>query len=105
ACETVVSCAGQWARQVGAMAGIFFFPRRGRHTSFSRDWSSDVCSSDLSPYHWTQPAAPATSTATASVIGLPTASDSRSASSSARSEERRVGNEGRCRWTEWQESL
>src|SRR5690606_39748580 len=22
-------------------------PSRGRHTSFSRDWSSDVCSSDL----------------------------------------------------------
>src|SRR5690606_37997898 len=37
-----------------------------------------------SPYHWTQPAAPATSTVTASVIGLPTSSDSRSASSSAR---------------------
>src|SRR5690606_39478071 len=27
--------------------GIFFSSRR-RHTSFSRDWSSDVCSSDLS---------------------------------------------------------
>src|SRR5690606_277981 len=25
----------------------FFFSSRGRHTSFSRDWSSDVCSSDL----------------------------------------------------------
>src|SRR5690606_41088377 len=25
----------------------FFFPSRSRHTSFSRDWSSDVCSSDL----------------------------------------------------------
>src|SRR5690606_40570638 len=25
----------------------FFFSRRRRHTSFSRDWSSDVCSSDL----------------------------------------------------------
>src|SRR5690606_40404476 len=24
-----------------------FFSSRGRHTSFSRDWSSDVCSSDL----------------------------------------------------------
>src|SRR5690606_39335697 len=24
-----------------------FFSRRRRHTSFSRDWSSDVCSSDL----------------------------------------------------------
>src|SRR5436309_5564764 len=26
----------------------FFFSRRRRHTRFSRDWSSDVCSSDLS---------------------------------------------------------
>src|SRR5690606_40380498 len=25
----------------------FFFSSRGRHTRFSRDWSSDVCSSDL----------------------------------------------------------
>src|SRR5690606_40010840 len=25
----------------------FFFSGRRRHTSFSRDWSSDVCSSDL----------------------------------------------------------
>src|SRR5690606_41079484 len=25
----------------------FFFTSRRRHTSFSRDWSSDVCSSDL----------------------------------------------------------
>src|SRR5690606_39434211 len=26
---------------------LFFFSSRRRHTSFSRDWSSDVCSSDL----------------------------------------------------------
>src|SRR5690606_41025123 len=26
---------------------IFFFSSRTRHTSFSRDWSSDACSSDL----------------------------------------------------------
>src|SRR5690606_27316268 len=36
----------------------FFFSSRGRHTIFSRDWSSDVCSSDLggtrtpSPGRW-----------------------------------------------------
>src|SRR5690606_40119539 len=28
-------------------ASIFFFSSRRRHTRFSRDWSSDVCSSDL----------------------------------------------------------
>src|SRR5690606_40557426 len=27
----------------------FFFSSRRRHTRFSRDWSSDVCSSDLHP--------------------------------------------------------
>src|SRR5690606_41051106 len=27
----------------------FFFSSRRRHTRFSRDWSSDVCSSDLNP--------------------------------------------------------
>src|SRR5690606_13064689 len=27
----------------------FFFSSRRRHTRFSRDWSSDVCSSDLAP--------------------------------------------------------
>src|SRR5690606_41174801 len=28
---------------------FFFFSSRRRHTRFSRDWSSDVCSSDLRP--------------------------------------------------------
>src|SRR6266511_5921773 len=29
------------------MTCFFFFSSRRRHTRFSRDWSSDVCSSDL----------------------------------------------------------
>src|SRR5690606_40544498 len=29
----------------------FFFSSRRRHTRFSRDWSSDVCSSDLTNVH------------------------------------------------------
>src|SRR2546422_10755208 len=29
--------------------GFFFFSSRRRHTRCSRDWSSDVCSSDLIP--------------------------------------------------------
>src|SRR5690606_40485405 len=28
-------------------SSLFFFSSRRRHTRFSRDWSSDVCSSDL----------------------------------------------------------
>src|SRR5690606_39346280 len=31
---------------LGCMS-VFFFSSRRRHTRFSRDWSSDVCSSDL----------------------------------------------------------
>src|SRR5690606_10005067 len=30
---------------------LFFFSSRRRHTRFSRDWSSDVCSSDLTDEH------------------------------------------------------
>src|SRR5690606_40517403 len=30
-----------------ALVYVFFLSSRRRHTSFSRDWSSDVCSSDL----------------------------------------------------------
>src|SRR5690625_3083042 len=30
---------------------IFFFSSRRRHTRWPRDWSSDVCSSDLNPFN------------------------------------------------------
>src|SRR5690606_40085262 len=33
-----------------SVAGVYFFSSRRRHTRFSRDWSSDVCSSDLLDY-------------------------------------------------------
>src|SRR5690606_40250266 len=32
-----------------SLSCFFFFSSRRRHTRFSRDWSSDVCSSDLRP--------------------------------------------------------
>src|SRR5207302_8260756 len=65
---------------------IFFFSSRRRHTSFSRDWSSDVCSSDLA---W-EAAAEAARQAGIRVVHLRTGL--------VRSEERRVGKECRCRW-------
>src|SRR6266436_260074 len=34
-------------QRVGKCAWLFFFSSRRRHTICSRDWSSDVCSSDL----------------------------------------------------------
>src|SRR5476651_2834228 len=35
----------------GGFCGAFFFSSRRRHTRYWRDWSSDVCSSDLPPLH------------------------------------------------------
>src|SRR5215475_11560532 len=42
---------------------FFFFSSRRRHTRFSRDWSSDVCSSDLSGGKPTPAAVPTVTTA------------------------------------------
>src|SRR5690606_41027120 len=36
----------------------FFFSSRRRHTRFSRDWSSDVCSSDLAKAPQPEPPSP-----------------------------------------------
>src|SRR3712207_6920456 len=97
---------------------IFFFSSRRRHTRYWRDWSSDVCSSDLVP--------PEFSLTTESIddqrhvvavsgeIDLFTAPELKSALGEAlesghtrivvdltrtRSEERRVGKECRSRWS------
>src|SRR5438105_15165547 len=63
----------------------FFFSSRRRHTSSTRDWSSDVCSSDL----WGTFAAP---------IVVEDAAFPGINSWPKRSEERRVGKECRSRW-------
>src|SRR5947209_13673563 len=39
----------EWAW--GICAVVFFFSSRRRHTRYWRDWSSDVCSSDLGAAH------------------------------------------------------
>src|SRR6266496_4219940 len=68
---------------------LFFFSSRRRHTRSLRDWSSDVCSSDLSRL------APARQRVVA------TLADGLRAGwlDPARSEERRVGKECRSRWS------
>src|SRR5205809_3044253 len=38
---------GNWKGNLCRRMLYFFFPSRRRHTICSRDWSSDVCSSDL----------------------------------------------------------
>src|SRR5688572_33045241 len=75
----------------------FFFSSRRRHTRFDCDWSSDVCSSDLSAV-----------AAVAAVITLsPVPAGATSCvpinGASPRSEERRVGKECRSRWAPYHE--
>src|SRR5690606_40065021 len=93
---------------------LFFFSSRRRHTRFSRDWSSDVCSSDL-VWLRTRRSMEAKASAcggslllisvkrnepgrdsgrNALAFGLLTKSEK-----AKRSEERRVGKEWRSRWS------
>src|SRR3989449_3173959 len=46
---TLLGDGGEWAAFTSLLASFFFFSGRRRHTRCSRDWSSGVCSSDLSP--------------------------------------------------------
>src|SRR5947209_6910823 len=85
----------------------FFFPSRRRHTIYWRDWSSDVCSSDLHEQCVTYSApvlavsdtllmTPHVQTVCMVVHASRTA---RNAVRRARSEERRVGKGWRSGWT------
>src|SRR5207249_7591847 len=76
----------------------FFFSSRRRHTRSKRDWSSDVCSSDLcsrglerelvSPKPWFPP----------NQAGMQPAARCPLPPKAVRSEERRVGKECRSWW-------
>src|SRR5262249_59244890 len=44
----VVCAIGSWFMMVDCFYFFFFFSSRRRHTRLVSDWSSDVCSSDLS---------------------------------------------------------
>src|SRR6266403_697753 len=70
-------------------AGTFFFSSRRRHTRSLRDWSSDVCSSDLRPRRQCRGAL-----SDCAQHDLPRG---------CRSEERRVGKECRSRWSPYHE--
>src|SRR5690606_40418220 len=95
----------------------FFFSSRRRHTRFSRDWSSDVCSSDLTAeqievcaeervpivsFHWGHPPADRlkrlheAGVAVWEQVGSAAAAE-QAVAGGARSEERRVGKECRGR--------
>src|SRR5699024_11434862 len=88
----------------------FFFSSRRRHTRSKRDWSSDVCSSDLGGLGCAPPGAPAGRATYPTERTYPTmtfAYPNQGTCSRmtkielARSEERRVGKEGRGgRWAD-----
>src|SRR5207247_8346218 len=94
---------------------FFFFSSRRRHTRSTRDWSSDVCSSDLRQPHVcvsrcaVQPPDRKTGSSPcsprrqfrAALAGLFAPPLGRATGGCRRSEERRVGKEGRARgWRE-----
>src|SRR5690606_39326633 len=99
---------------------IFFFSSRRRHTRFSRDWSSDVCSSDLltlRPISTKSKLPPPPTNAiihvfdschnlasceiSSLIIGSTTSFNIKLIL--LRSEERRVGKESRIRWSQYHE--
>src|SRR5207249_7399310 len=73
---------------------FFFFSSRRRHTRSKRDWSSDVCSSDL--FLSGLPPGPVISEF--GEIKVQTRIEGGSIWVARRSEERRVGKECRSRW-------
>src|SRR3712207_9505139 len=78
----------------------FCFSSRRRHTRYWRDWSSDVCSSDLAAEHPVVAVPPggrpdALEVAAGRRLGHRDGGDQLT----ARSEERRVGKECRSRWS------
>src|SRR3712207_7328270 len=92
---------------------FFFFSSRRRHTRYWRDWSSDVCSSDLTVEQllsWearvnrrllevAEAAADPGVIAEARQKADLAASSASGKSADLRSEERRVGKECRSRWS------
>src|SRR5262249_59475686 len=81
----------------------FFFSSRRRHTRLVSDWSSDVCSSDLNAgvtLHHNLPGGDYDHFARMAAQVTAAQADLRPATAAAeiRSEERRVGKEGRSRW-------
>src|SRR3712207_8524746 len=93
---------------------VFFFSSRRRHTRYWRDWSSDVCSSDLGKRYATpnarimihQPSGGFEGQATDAEINLRemltlkhTLNQIMANHTGQRSEERRVGKECRSRWS------
>src|SRR2546429_2370675 len=115
--QTTSGCA-KWKQALIAcltLLCVFFFSSRRRHTRCSRDWSSDVCSSDLKLVQHTNllytfiDAARRTGLMEAGLPGADAIYDDQTrtlklvlaiaCTLEGRSEERRVGKECRSRWS------
>src|SRR5207249_6451125 len=84
--------------------GLFFFSSRRRHTRSKRDWSSDVCSSDLATTPTTRPSTPTPRGRSRGAACRRTTSPApRSSIPTRRSEERRVGKECRFLWSAYEQ--
>src|SRR5262245_65083146 len=93
----------------------FFFSSRRRHTRCLSDWSSDVCSSDLSPAAWSgastmtrngrrrisSPPVESSRAPRRSAAATPISTWAPARRPPSRSEERRVGKECRSRWSSY----
>src|SRR5256885_9158576 len=103
----------EWMNHLTCILLFFFFSSRRRHTRLQGDWSSDVCSSDLtrSPTRRLGPAEDAVNRVVRRRVvaevqikcGIPNACKCVEARNGVappvRSEERRVGKECRSRWS------
>src|SRR5437868_9741320 len=78
---------------------FFFFSSRRRHTRSKRDWSSDVCSSDLSGLFGHAGLYGARTDRTNEPLDRRPQRPLRAGRHVLRSEERRVGKECRSRWS------
>src|SRR3712207_7869855 len=94
------------------MIFLFFFSSRRRHTRYWRDWSSDVCSSDLYGCVGLRPLLGPASAGERTQLVYGAVVDDReqpgahaaalravASGCTSRSEERRVGKECRSRWS------
>src|SRR5207248_7642964 len=100
---------------IGSVYPSFFFASRRRHTRSYGDWSSDVCSSDLAVGRRRRARRAALRAERRGPRGVtggeralltagqiaPLEGNALAAVPRKRSEERRVGKEGRARWTGW----
>ena len=78
------------------MFGFFFFKQKTAYEMCGRDWSSDVCSSDLDPGKILTAGFRGSSR---KILDIGQYYDLINTSESPRSEERRVGKECRSRWS------